>query len=232
MKQKTKQKEKNNTRNISAKLCCLTKRLLISLSQLPNTNKQRKNYDEYLSPNTSHPKYNQFMYDSLIVSLFHIHAYQSSMRKVEYKNKFWNIKNEFFWMSKEEMMNLSEYYDELYQDAKFSEERFVYSKLFGKNQLINMLSPLARKVLNMATDLVKKSIKTRQFLSEEHPEYHLNSWDAGYAQLKLVWKEYHSEDFKQFRNKYKELEHGSKNNINRHKILHGNDFTYGTKINF
>jgi hypothetical protein len=35
---------------------------------------------------------------------------------------------------------------------------------------------------------------------------HLNSWDAGYAQLKLVWKEYFSEDFKEFRQLYKNME--------------------------
>jgi hypothetical protein len=35
---------------------------------------------------------------------------------------------------------------------------------------------------------------------------HLNSWDAGYAQLKLLWKEYYPEQFKEFRDKYKVLE--------------------------
>jgi hypothetical protein len=34
----------------------------------------------------------------------------------------------------------------------------------------------------------------------------LNSWDAGYAQLKLVWKEYFQEEFKEFRQLYKNLE--------------------------
>lgn len=162
--------------------------------------------DEYLAPNENHTLYKQYSYDSIIYSLFNNSSQQSSLRQVEYKNKLWDIKNEFFWMSKEEMMNLAEYYDELYQDAKFSEERFVNLKLFGENGLYNMLSPLAKEVLDMATELVKKSIKTRQLMSEEHPEYHLNSWDAGYAQLKLVWKEYHAEDFKKFRDKYKELE--------------------------
>ena len=35
---------------------------------------------------------------------------------------------------------------------------------------------------------------------------HLNSWDAGYAQLKLVWKEYFPDEFKEFRQLYKNLE--------------------------
>ena len=39
-----------------------------------------------------------------------------------------------------------------------------------------------------------------------HPEYHLNCWDAGYAQLKLLWKEYMPKEFKSFREAYKQLE--------------------------
>jgi hypothetical protein len=163
--------------------------------------------DEYLAPNETHTLYEQFTYDSLVYSLFNSHSQQGSLRQVDYKNKKWDIKNEFFWMSKEEMMDLAEknYYDEIYQDAKFSEERFVYNKLF-KEGIYEKLSPLAKDVLDMATNLMKDSIKMRKFMSEEHPEYHLNSWDAGYAQMKLVWKEYFSDDFKLFRNKYKELE--------------------------
>lgn len=163
--------------------------------------------DEYLTPNEQHEKYEQFKNDSLIYSLFNGYNYQSSLKQIDYKGKKYDIKNEFFWLSKDELMKLSEenYYDEIYNDAKFSDERFVYNKLF-KDGIYEKLSPLAKEVLDMATDLLKKSIKTRKFLSEEHPEYHLNSFDAGYAQLKLVWKEYHSEEFKSFRNKYKEFE--------------------------
>ena len=29
-------------------------------------------------------------------------------------------------------------------------------------------------------------------------ENHLDSWDAGYAQLKLVWKEYFKDEFNEF----------------------------------
>lgn len=163
--------------------------------------------DEYMIPNNEHIYFNQFTYDSIIYSLFSDSFGSSSLRQVDYKDKKWDIKNEFFWMSKEEMMDLAEknYYDEIYQDAKFSEERFVYNKLF-KEGIYEKLSPLAKEVLDMATKLMKDSIKMRKFMSEEHPEYHLNSWDAGYAQMKLVWKEYFSDDFKLFRNKYKELE--------------------------
>lgn len=55
--------------------------------------------DEYLAPNVNHPLWQQFQYDSIIYSLFHIHSYQSSLRQVEYKSKLWDIKNEFFWLN-------------------------------------------------------------------------------------------------------------------------------------
>jgi len=163
--------------------------------------------DEYLAPNESHPDYEQFTYDSIVYSLFNNSSQQSSLRQVDYKDKKWDIKNEFFWLSKNEMLQLAEddHYDELYQDARTSDERFVYNKLFTEG-IYNRLSPDAKDVLDSATELLKKSIQMRKILSENHPEYHLNSWDAGYAQLKLVWKEYFKDEFNEFRKKYKELE--------------------------
>ena len=163
--------------------------------------------DEYLAPNEYHPQYEQFTYDSIVYSLFNNSSQQSSLRQVDYKDKKWDIKNEFFWMSKNEMQTLANdnSYDELYKDARTSDERFVHKKLFQEG-IYDKLSPDAKEVLDIATELVKKSIQMRMLLSENHPEYHLDSWDAGYAQLKLVWKEYFKGEFTEFRNKYKELE--------------------------
>ena len=163
--------------------------------------------DEYLAPNESHPDYEQFTYDSIVYSLFNNSSQQSSLRQVDYKDKKWDIKNEFFWLSKDEILNLSEenHYDELYKDARTSDQRFVYKKLF-QDGIYEKLSPDAKQVLDMASDLVRKSFDMRKLVSENHPEYHLNSWDCGYAQLKLVWKDYFKDEFNDFRNKYKELE--------------------------
>lgn len=163
--------------------------------------------DEYLPPNEQHPEYEQFTHDSIVYSLFNNSSHQSSLRQVDYKDKKWDIKNEFFWMSKNEIQELANNnsYDELYKDARTSDERFVYKKLFEEG-IYNKLSPDAKEVLDMATDLVKRSFEMRKLISENHSEYHLDSWDAGYAQLKLVWKDYFKDEFKTFRDKYKELE--------------------------
>lgn len=57
--------------------------------------------DEYLAPNELHPDYRQFELDSLVYSLFNNSSQQSSLRQVDYKDKKWDIKNEFFWLSTE-----------------------------------------------------------------------------------------------------------------------------------
>ena len=163
-------------------------------------------YDEYLVPNESHESFEQFKYDSIVYSLFESKSNQSSLRQIQYKDQLWDIKNEFFWMSVEKMKELADQngYDELYNDARISSDRYVHKLLFGEERIYDKLSPDAKAVLDKATELVEKSMELRQVMGNE--ENHLNSWDAGYAQLKLVWKEYFQEDFKQFRQLYKTLE--------------------------
>lgn len=162
--------------------------------------------DEYLSPNEEHEQFEQFKYDSLVYSLFNNSSEQSSLRQVEYKDKLWDIKNEFFWMSKDRMKELADEngYDNLYNDARTSSDRHVYNLLFGEERIYDKLSDDAKAVLDKATELVEQSLQMRQVMADDYN--HLDSWDAGYAQLKLVWKEYFEEDFKEFRQLYKNLE--------------------------
>ena len=163
-------------------------------------------YDEYTKPNDSKTEWGSFKSDSLIYSLFNSKSYQSSLRQIDYKDQLWDIKNEFFWMSVDKMKELADQngYDELYNDARTSPDRYVHKLLFGEERIYDKLSPDAKLVLDKATELVEKSMELRQVMANE--ENHLNSWDAGYAQLKLVWKEYFQEDFKEFRQLYKNLE--------------------------
>lgn len=162
--------------------------------------------DEYLAPNEEHPKYRQFELDSLVYSLFNNSSQQSSLRQVDYKGKKWDIKNEFFWMDKETMLGLAEEnnYDALYQDARTDHSRYVNTLL--SNGLYANLSDDAKEILDMATELTKKTFGLRQMYAENNPHLHLDSWDAGYAQLKGVWNEYYKEEFKAFRTAYTAFE--------------------------
>jgi hypothetical protein len=163
-------------------------------------------YDEYVGPGVKNDLWNNFKFDSLIYSLFNSKSHQFSLRGIEYKEQIWDIPNEFFWMSVEKMKELADQngYDELYNDARTSSDRYVYKLLFGEERIYDKLSPDAKAVLDKATELVERSMELRQVMAND--ENHLNSWDAGYAQLKLVWKEYFQEEFKEFRQLYKTLE--------------------------
>jgi hypothetical protein len=162
--------------------------------------------DEYLAPNEEHEQFEQFKYDSLVYSLFESKSNQSSLRQVEYKGQIWDIKNEFFWMSADRMKELADEngYDNLYNDARTSSDRHVYNLLFGEERIYEKLSDDAKAVLDKATELVERSTEMRQVMAND--DNHLDSWDAGYAQLKLVWKEYFPVEFKEFRQLYKNLE--------------------------
>ena len=167
--------------------------------------------DEYLAPSEEIQQfdiYKQFQCDSIVYSLFNSHSQQGSMRQVDYKDKKWDIKNEFFWLSKERMLELSETnnFEEMYYDAKFAEERYVYKLLFGEERIYDKLSVDARNVLDLATRLVEKTYKFRQTLHQSKPEYHLQAWDAGWYQIKLILKEYYPIDYARFVGTYRAFE--------------------------
>lgn len=158
--------------------------------------------DEYMKPNTDHEKWQEFENDSIVYSLFHSASNQSSLRQVEYKGKLWDIKNEFFWMSREEMKQLANENgnDACYQDANTSSDRYVY------NLLQNItLSEEAQLVLDKACELVRKTFKYRMMFDEDNENYQINNWDCGWYQIKALAKEYAKDDFEEFKSLYKKL---------------------------
>ena len=158
--------------------------------------------DEYLAPNESHQKFQEFTNDSIVYCLFNGASNQSSLRQIKYHNKLWDIKNEFFWMSKSEIPSLALKYDndDCFNDAHSSSERFVYEKL----QTIE-LSPEAKAVLDKANDIVRKTFKYRTQFNKEHPEFQINNWDCGFYQIKKLCKEYMPELLNEFKEVYKVL---------------------------
>jgi hypothetical protein len=158
--------------------------------------------DEYLAPNEEHEKYQEFVNDSIVYSLFHSASNQSSLRQVEYKDKLWDIKNEFFFMSKNDIMQLANDYgfDFTFNDANVSNERYVYTKLQGIE-----LSEEAKAVLDKAIELTKASFKYREMFDKEHPEYQIMNWDCGWYQIKALAKEYAKDDLEEFKVLYKKL---------------------------
>ena len=163
--------------------------------------------DEFMVPNINHPSYKQWEIDCIVYSIFNGASGQTALRNVSRASKLWNIYNEFFWLSREEIYELAQgeiqeqdinnaVLEDLSTHAK--QERFVYEKL----QQVN-LSDDAQQVLDKATDILKGTFKYREEFSRKHPEYHINTWDAGWYQIKALAKEYMSEDLKAFNELYK-----------------------------
>ena len=151
--------------------------------------------DEYMQPNENAPEYKQYIKDAVVYTIF---GNQKSYRGENGYN------NEFFWMSKQEMLDLAEKYnnDYTYEDALNSEERFVYLKL---QEIKDDLSQEAKAVLDKATELVKSSFQYREMFNESHPEYQINNWDCGFYQIKALLKEFMPNELKTFRTLHKQL---------------------------
>ena len=162
--------------------------------------------DEYLAPNENHPDYKRFEADSIVYSLFHNSSNQTSMRQVMYKGKLYDIPNEFFWMSRDQMKELANTHhdDFMFNDARTSKERYVFT-LLQKPEIAQHLSETAKKLLSMATEMTVNSMKYRTLFESDHPDHHIHTWDAGYYQLKNLWKEYLPDDFKCFRDLFKQF---------------------------
>ena len=162
--------------------------------------------DQYICPDVNSTYWKTYEDDSIVYSLFHFGggqaSNQSSLRNILYKNKLWDIKNEFFYMSRDEIMRLANEnnFDFTYNDAKAAQERYVYKLIQEKT-----FSPEALAVLNKAIELTKKSFKYREMFNQEHPEYQIMNWDCGWYQIKAVVKEYMKDDLEDFSVLYKQL---------------------------
>ncbi len=158
--------------------------------------------DEYLAPDENHPQFQEFVNDAIVFSLFNTASNQSSLRQIEFKGKKWNIYNEFFWMSKDEILQLASdnQLDECYNDARTAKDSFVYQKL----QTLT-LSPEAQAVLDKANEIVRTTFKFRDLFNGSNPEYQIMNWDCGWYQVKALAKEYGKNRLDEFNALYKAL---------------------------
>lgn len=144
--------------------------------------------DEYFAPNEEHEKFAEFSYDSIIYSHFHGSANQSSLRGIEYDGKPHNVFNQFFFMSPEDIKELA---DEHSNEAVYSDVnengvgRFTHTLLQGIESSSEVsLSNEAQAVLETAKEILIKSFKYRKEFDKVKPEYHINTWDAGWYQVR------------------------------------------------
>lgn len=167
--------------------------------------------DEYMVPNTEHPLYNQWEKDCVVYSLFNTASNQSSLRNIDYNGKYWDIYNEFFYLTREQVknrvanpMDRDNINSAIEEDLRLhgEKDRFVALKL---EEIYDDLSPDARAVLDYARELTLEMYnkKYRDAFNADHPEYHINTWDAGWYQVKGMLKEYKPDELKKFDALYK-----------------------------
>ena len=172
------------------------------------TNNWINNKDEFLAPvitEENHELWAEFISDSIVYSMFNAASCQSAMQPVSWKGYEYKIKNAFFFMGRKEMMELAgtyEYYD-MIKTTFDDEDRYAYELLEGK--VGEKLSNEGKAVLDYARNLLSDSMKDRSSFNTEHPELNIMCWDAGYYQLRPLWKQYYPERLKEFRALYKKL---------------------------
>ena len=75
------------------------------------------------------------------------------------------------------------------------------------------MSKEAKDVLEKAIELNKESFKYRKIFNYEKPEYNINTWDAGWYQIKALLKIYMKKELEEFKGLYSILEEKMKPKI-------------------
>lgn len=147
--------------------------------------------------------YKQWVNDCVISSLFNSQSQQSSLRNIKRGNKSYDIENEWFWMSNDEIKKLSngEKQSLVYSDCnRFQSDRFVYKWIDT-----HKTSKDSEELLEMAKEIVRVTMKYRTLFNDECPKYHINCWDAGWYQIKGMAKEFEPKLLEEFNKKYNML---------------------------
>lgn len=134
----------------------------------------------FFEPDPTNPIYPEFENDSVIYTLFHSNNHATSMSNLEYDNKKWSFRNNFFWITRHDFENIKDVPLPLYNDC--NQERI--SSWASKWLLVNKhkLSKEALDLLNMGNELVYQTMKDRL---NTDPKFQLNRYDAGFQQIRL-----------------------------------------------
>jgi hypothetical protein len=128
--------------------------------------------DEYLAPDTGAEGYVQWLDDCHIYALLHSSNNMTSMRAVEYKGGSYSIYNHFFWLRREEALDL---YDSreclpMYRDCKKSKHEPHFAEVLPNLNL----SPLAQELLD-DLNAVLRDPETHKLRAGAEPSLHATS---------------------------------------------------------
>ncbi|ASN05345.1 hypothetical protein [Virgibacillus necropolis] len=177
--------------------------------------------DNFKKPDVSSidsSEWEEFVEDCMIYSLFHIGAsYQTSLSNVEYQGDFYDIGNEWFFMSYQDIKRLAQQYyiNETEEQLRFvKKERIVYNRIAN-----TVLSYEAQGVYDRAVMLLKASFKHRYLANQEYPEWNVKNWDAGFYQVYKMIEKYNISDLERFRSAFLILEEKIERRVYRFGML-------------
>lgn len=141
--------------------------------------------DSFCKPIDSFFADREALADMIVYSIFNTYSYQVSLANVDYLGKTYDVKNELFWMSKNEIKKLADknYYPTMGLEIEKAQNRYVYDWLENHKQYI---SHEARVVLDSAKMVVKDTFGMRKVVDEDYPEFNLMRWDAGWEQIRRL----------------------------------------------
>lgn len=127
----------------------------------------------------------EFIADCVVFSLFDTQSNQTSLRDYQYKGKSYTVVNEFFPYSVDSMEELAEEHHnaDIQDDVIGHSNRFVYQWLEDHKDDI---SKEAQALLDEAWSLIEDSFPYREQFFQENPRYQVNTWDAGWLQVRRM----------------------------------------------
>lgn len=127
----------------------------------------------------------EFIADCIVFSLFDTQSNQTSLRDYQYKGKSYTVVNEFFPYSIKSMEDLAEEHhnSDIQDDVIGHSNRFVYQWLEDHKDDI---SEEAQALLDEAWSLIEDSFPYREQFFQENPRYQVNTWDAGWLQVRRM----------------------------------------------
>lgn len=163
--------------------------------------------NEFSAPDTIHPLYKKFEVLSVIYSIFSTKNNVISYRRYKVKDNYYDHINEWFFISNNEMRQLANESNnvDVYDDSiSYSGERYVFEYLKENSHLI---SDNGKLIIDKAKEIIQDTFRFRyDYHNDNNSDKYINTWDASWAQIKLLGNLFTKGSMDDFNQYYKLLE--------------------------
>ena len=149
--------------------------------------------DQFTVPHTEVPE--EFKKDCLVYTLFHGSNQTSALKDVEYKDKVWQIRNNFFPYHPETFLSRVQH-PVFYRQLERADPMFVYQHLTN-------LSSEAEQVLRIAEQLYIRFFENLNLL--DLAKWKIDYWDSGWYQIRNALVQAKLTDLKELKEAYSTL---------------------------